>query len=195
MLQRPFLNYYASVFILYELSTPFLNIHWFFDKLEMTGSKAQLYNGIVLLATFFSARLIWGVAQSVIVWYDMYRAVFVGPNVEYMSFTPADEKLAGTEDVMMYAKEAGPLPIWLAVIYLLSNITLNTLNVIWFGKMIKAVRKRFEPGANRAKAEPEKLKGAGTTTGNDINRKISDLKQRHNLPSGIEISDDLADIQ
>lgn len=161
----------------------------------MTGSKAQLYNGIVLLATFFSARLIWGVAQSVIVWYDMYRAVFVGPNVEYMSFTPADEKLAGTEDVMMYAKEAGPLPIWLAVIYLLSNITLNTLNVIWFGKMIKAVRKRFEPGANRAKAEPEKLKGAGTTTGNDINRKISDLKQRHNLPSGIEISDDLADIQ
>lgn len=178
MLQRPFLNYYASVFILYELSTPFLNIHWFFDKVGMTGSKAQLYNGIVLLATFFSARLIWGVGQSAIVWYDMYRAIFVGPNVEFMSFTPADEKLAGTEDIMMYAKEAGPLPIWLAAIYLLSNITLNTLNVIWFGRMIKAVRKRFEPGANKLKDEPKKVKGSGITTGNDIKGKTSDLKQR-----------------
>lgn len=83
LLQRPFLNYYASVFILYELSTPFLNIHWFFDKLGMTGSKAQLYNGIILLVTFFTSRLIWGVGQSFMVWYDMYRAISVGPNVEF----------------------------------------------------------------------------------------------------------------
>ncbi|CAN8099050.1 unnamed protein product [Discula destructiva] len=197
---RPFLNYYASVFILYELSTPFLNIHWFFDKLGMTGTKAQLYNGIVLLATFFSARLIWGVGQSFMVWYDMYRAIFVGPNVEYMSVTPSHEILPGTEDIMMYAKEAGPLPIWLAGIYLLSNITLNTLNVIWFGKMIKAVRKRFEPGANKATAKPETSKTQppdGATTGTDIIGKIDELKRRHNLPSGIdiEITDDLADVQ
>lgn len=182
------------MFILYELSTPFLNIHWFFDKLGMTGTKAQLYNGIVLLVTFFSARLIWGVGQSVIVWYDMYRAIFVGPNVEFMSFTPANEKLLGTEDVMLYAKEAGPLPIWLAIIYLISNITLNTLNFFWFAKMIKAVRKRFEPGANKAKATSEELKGrpsAGATTGNDVSGKANKLRQR----AAIESEDDLADMQ
>lgn len=197
--QRPFLNYYATVFILYELSTPFLNIHWFFDKLGMTGTKAQLYNGIVLLATFFSARLIWGVGQSVMVWYDMYRAIFVGPNTEYMSVTPVNEKLPGTEDIMMYAKEAGPLPVWLAGIYLLSNITLNTLNFYWFAKMIKAVRKRFEPGANKAKTEPEKLKvslPAGAATANDVAEKVDELRRRHNLPAiDIEINDDLADVQ
>ncbi len=46
---RPIANYYSCVFMLYELSTPFLNIHWFFDKLGMTGTKAQLYNGLLLL--------------------------------------------------------------------------------------------------------------------------------------------------
>lgn len=34
-------------------------------------------------------------------------------------------------------------PLWLAMIYLGSNIVLNTLNFYWFGKMIDAVRKRF----------------------------------------------------
>ncbi|PFH55466.1 hypothetical protein XA68_18265 [Ophiocordyceps unilateralis] len=42
---RPFVNYYGCVFILWELSTPFLNIHWFLDKTNRTGSRAQLYNG------------------------------------------------------------------------------------------------------------------------------------------------------
>jgi len=40
--QRPFVNYYGCTFILYELSSPFLNFHWFFDKLDMTGSLPQL---------------------------------------------------------------------------------------------------------------------------------------------------------
>ncbi|CAB4425192.1 unnamed protein product [Rhizophagus irregularis] len=26
---RPFLNYYGAVFLMFEISTPFLNIHWF----------------------------------------------------------------------------------------------------------------------------------------------------------------------
>lgn len=195
------MNYYASVFILYELSTPFLNIHWFFDKLGMTGTKAQLYNGIVLLFTFFSARLIWGVGQSARVWYDIYRALSTAPNTEYMSVTPANEQLPGAEDIMAFAKEAGPLPLWLAAIYLASNITLNTLNVLWFGKMIKAVRKRFEPGAkDYKKQEPSGEKKSqlppGASTANDLAEKIDELRRRHNLPDiDIEIKDDLADMQ
>ncbi|KAK3080578.1 hypothetical protein LTS18_000118, partial [Coniosporium uncinatum] len=61
---RPFVNYYAPTFILYELSSPFLNIHWFCDKLHLTGSTIQLLNGVVLLATFFGCRLCWGTFNS-----------------------------------------------------------------------------------------------------------------------------------
>lgn len=166
----------------------------------MTGTKAQLYNGIVLLFTFFSARLIWGVGQSAVVWYDMYRALFTAPNTEYMSVTPANEQLPGTEDIMMYAKEAGPLPVWLAIIYLTSNIVLNTLNIYWFGKMIKAVQKRFEPGAkdfNKEKGGDGRQKlqvPVGATTANDLAGKVDELKRRHNIPD-IEIKDDLANMQ
>lgn len=190
-LQRPFLNYYASVFILYELSTPFLNIHWFCDKLGMTGTKLQLYNGIVLIFTFFSARLIWGVGQSAFVWYDMYRALYSSPNTEYMSVTPADEKLPGSEDVMLYGKEAGPLPVWLVVIYLASNTTLTMLNFVWFGKMIKAVRKRFVPSADEQQ-EAEKLAVASGTSA-DV-AKTGAVKKRNTVPA-TPVVDDFGDMQ
>ncbi|KAF9192545.1 hypothetical protein BGZ51_005341 [Haplosporangium sp. Z 767] len=61
---RPFLQYYGSVFLMFELSTPFLNIHWFMDKLGMTGSIYQLINGIVLLSVFFCARIVFGLYMS-----------------------------------------------------------------------------------------------------------------------------------
>jgi hypothetical protein len=41
--QRPFLNYFAPTFILYELSSPFLNIHWFLDKVNMTFDTEGIY--------------------------------------------------------------------------------------------------------------------------------------------------------
>ena len=44
--------------MLYELSTPFLNIHSFFDKLGLTGIRAQLYNGLALLVVFFCCQLV-----------------------------------------------------------------------------------------------------------------------------------------
>ncbi|GES96699.1 DUF887-domain-containing protein [Rhizophagus clarus] len=61
---RPFLNYYGAVFLMYEISTPFLNAHWFMDKLGLTGSLPQLINGICLLTSFFCARIIFGFYMS-----------------------------------------------------------------------------------------------------------------------------------
>lgn len=158
----------------------------------MTGSKAQLYNGIVLLVTFFSARLIWGVGQSFIVWYDMYRALYTAPNTEFMSVTPADEKLPGTEDIMMYAKEAGPLPLWLCAIYLVSNLALTTLNFIWFGKMIKAIRRRFDAPTEESKQEEKTVDGVARTS--SIVDKVDEVRRRHNIPVP-EIEDDLGAMQ
>ncbi|KAI9483784.1 MAG: TLC domain-containing protein [Benjaminiella poitrasii] len=68
---RPFVNYYGAIFLMYELSTIFLNFHWFMDKLGWTGSRIQLINGIVLLLAFFGARIVFGTIMSYKMWYDI----------------------------------------------------------------------------------------------------------------------------
>ncbi|KAF9350378.1 hypothetical protein BGX26_011429 [Mortierella sp. AD094] len=70
---RPFLQYYGSVFLMFELSTPFLNIHWFMDKLGMTGSIYQLVNGVILLSLFLSVRIMFGIYMS----YQTYQTAIL----------------------------------------------------------------------------------------------------------------------
>ncbi|KAF2130231.1 DUF887-domain-containing protein [Dothidotthia symphoricarpi CBS 119687] len=146
---RPFVNFYASSFILYELSSPFLNIHWFCDKLNKTGSTIQFLNGIALLITFFSCRIVWGSYQSVCVFSDVFQAYKAGtitlfdPDVGKLNTTTATSAALKT-DMMRFA-EGQTVPLWLAGAYLASNITLNTLNWFWFGKMIETLRSRFDP--------------------------------------------------
>ena len=181
--QRPFVNFYGCTFILYELSTPFLNFHWFFDKLDMTGSRAQLYNGIVLLVMFFSCRLVWGTYQSVRVYQDVWAAIHHKPataSIHYdalnNSTLAAHEAAAGKSaapihsDIMQFAGEEF-VPLWLAFTYLGSNIILNTLNFYWFGKMIETVRKRFQPPKEtrrKEKAIATRSTGANGTMRIDI---------------------------
>ncbi|KAK1827191.1 TLC domain-containing protein [Podospora conica] len=151
---RPFLHYYSPVFILYELSTPFLNMHWFFDKVGMTGTRAQLYNGLVLLFTFASCRLVWGTYQSATVYGDMWRALHATPDAGYIAAAKNATALAALDpsvNNMAFVTEATTLPAWLAGTYLLANVTLNSLNWFWFVKMIAAVRKRFEPAPKEEK--------------------------------------------
>lgn len=133
--KRPIVNYYSTIFILWELSTPFLNIHWFMDKLGRTGSKLQLYNGLLLLFSFFTARLVFGTYQSACVLYDLWLA---------SNHRVLDPVLRAKGSLAFVADDT-LVPRWLMVSYLLSNLTLNYLNFSWFGKMIKALRKRFEP--------------------------------------------------
>ncbi|KAM0517913.1 hypothetical protein ACHAQF_003875 [Verticillium nonalfalfae] len=136
---RPFVNYYAPVFILWELSTPFLNIHWFFDKLGMTGTKPQLYNGLALLFTFFSCRLVYGTYQSVMVFKDIWAAMNTFPGLELLK---GASNLPGSNiplsDAMRFLTTSSTVPTWLAAAYLISNLTLNGLNFYWFVMMIRA---------------------------------------------------------
>ena len=123
--QRPFCNYYGINFVLYELSTPFLNFHWFMDKLGMTGSTAQLLNGVTLIASFGGSRLIWGTYQNVKMYSDIWEAYHTAGGL--------------------------PVPTWLAGVYMLASATLTGLNVVWFGKMIKALRSRFDDSSTDTK--------------------------------------------
>ncbi|RKF79429.1 putative TLC domain-containing protein C17A2.02c [Golovinomyces cichoracearum] len=129
---RPICNFYGSTFLIYELSTPFLNFHWFFDKLGMTGSKAQLYNGLALIGTFFCARLVWGTYATITIYKDVWE-----------TWQFRDVPLpSNTGEILRHNPERS-FPLWLAFTYLAGHITLNALNVYWFNKMIEAVRKRF----------------------------------------------------
>lgn len=69
---RPFLSYYGPRFLLWEISTPFLNLNWFFDRTRVKGTTLQLINGLTLLATFFFARLVYGVYMS----YDFFQTLY-----------------------------------------------------------------------------------------------------------------------
>ncbi|KAG6040662.1 hypothetical protein E4U41_007515 [Claviceps citrina] len=160
---RPFLNYYGCIFILWELSTPFLNIHWFMDKLEMTGSRAQLYNGFLLLFTFFSCRLVCGTYQSLKVFGDIWAAMDNNPSISSLSSA-----------VMGFAARDSTVPLWLGAIYLASNLTLNGLNFYWFIMMVKAVRKRFEPEKQpqtKIKLHPSSFASGVPEAGTQIHRR------------------------
>lgn len=113
----------------------------------MTGSKAQLYNGLFLLCTFFSCRLVWGTYQSIRVYQDVWAAIQApGTLVAHANHTMAatEKSLNPDTEIMRFAGER-VVPVWLACTYLGSNIVLNTLNFYWFGKMIETVKKRFQP--------------------------------------------------
>lgn len=146
--------------MLYELSTPFLNIHWFCDKLGLTGSKIQLYNGIALLVSFFACRIIWGTYQSFLIYSDIYTALSMSPPGPTASMFD-DGKCAGNASGVGAGRpgtcEVGELPTWLVTIYLVGNTALSLLNFYWFSQMIKAVRKRFSaPPAGTAAAQAKK---------------------------------------
>lgn len=175
----PFVNYYGPVFILYEISSPFLNVHWFCDKLNLTGSDIQFYNGIVLLTTFFGCRLVWGIGQTIRVFGDFYQAHREGHT--YWGFkspgpvTGAAALRATYGETMDYAGHMR-LSMYLPMAYLTANVILNGLNIYWFGKMIATIRKRFDPpfgtrtkkDAARAKIGPIRQKAELVVEGTEL---------------------------
>ncbi|KAF1939543.1 DUF887-domain-containing protein [Clathrospora elynae] len=145
---KPFGNYYGLSFVLYEISTPFLNVHWFCDKLGLTGSKLQLYNGITLLITFFGCRIVWGTYQSFMIYSDIYNALTT-PHPENPNSLLGVQKCGGNASGTGLdgpgSCNVGDLPMWLVCVYLVGNTALSVLNIYWFSQMLKAMRKRFAP--------------------------------------------------
>ncbi|KAI9294845.1 DUF887-domain-containing protein [Neoconidiobolus thromboides FSU 785] len=60
----PFLNYYGSVFLMFELSTPFLDFIFFMDKSGNSDSILMVINGICLMVVFFCVRIVFGIYMS-----------------------------------------------------------------------------------------------------------------------------------
>lgn len=105
----PFIQYYAGVFILFELSTPFLNLRWFGLKFPHWFSATfNLLNNIVLILVFFVVRICYGWYQAITLFGDFYE------NLHDPRFKPG------------YA----------LIIFLGYNI-LGVLNFYWFYRMAK----------------------------------------------------------
>lgn len=174
------------------MSSPTLNIHWFMDKLDLTGSIYQAINGALLTSTFFCCRLVWGAYNSYWVFSDMYQAVQAGHSVPPSIVPDISTRKAQTElamrtrdpnmqstAFMQMGREY--IPLWLVSAYIISNTVLNLLNYYWFGKMIQTIRKRFDPpfgtkgvGSDKVHYEPkekhppEEVDFQGIATGNDV---------------------------
>ncbi|WVQ83345.1 hypothetical protein IAT38_005484 [Cryptococcus sp. DSM 104549] len=111
---RPFLAGFGAPFVLWELSTPFLNVHWFMDKAGWAERypKFALGNSLMFMLVFFLVRIVYGAVYSV-----------------------------GFLQVMWDERER--IPVFLHVIYCTGDIALMGLNCLWFSKMVRKMVERF----------------------------------------------------
>ncbi|CDO93932.1 unnamed protein product [Kluyveromyces dobzhanskii CBS 2104] len=126
---KPYINYYAGIFLMFELSNPFLNIRWFGIKYMPQLSKdcqtvvaklsnvVQLVNNIALISMFFLARICWGFYQFYQLCTDFY-AVRNDPNF---------------------------LPLETAII-VVGNLTLDVLNLFWLSAMLSVAVRIIKKG-------------------------------------------------
>lgn len=109
---RPFMHNYAAPFMLYEMSTPFVNIHWFASHVPgMIPSGWHKINGLMLLAAFFVFRIVLGSYYG----FKLFSEAFKNPPVG--------------------------IPAWCVYAVVTMYLTLTLLNFIWFSKMIKLAAK------------------------------------------------------
>ncbi|WFD25248.1 hypothetical protein MNAN1_000215 [Malassezia nana] len=123
LVYKPLLMFDGLSVLIWELSTPFLNIHWALDKLGRTGSRLQFINAVCLVITYIGVRLLLGV-------YASYRLI---------------------ELLWASGSTAKPVAISLRMLYTLGLPALNFLNYMWFFKMLRAIRKRFPAEAIKTK--------------------------------------------
>jgi len=111
----PFCMPWIPAFLLFELSTPFVNINWFANRLPKGtfSDKTVMINGLMLLFTFFSVRIAWGFYAVYLLAIDMFQIW-------------------------------DQLPWYLPVPVLALNVLLDTLNVYWFSKMVAIARKTLK---------------------------------------------------
>lgn len=126
-----FIQYYSAIFLLFETSTPFLNIRWVGLKLNILPDSVELINNIILILIFFFIRILWGWYQVGMLAYDFWLA--------------KDDPRFSTVG---------------AIIILTCNGVLDILNVFWFSKMmtvaITTLKQMF--GLTKKNKDDDKLK-------------------------------------
>ncbi|RSH92190.1 hypothetical protein EHS25_008605 [Saitozyma podzolica] len=130
--ERPFLAGFGPPFLLWEMSTPLLNMHWFMDKLGYSTKRPTLFlvNALAFMLVFFLARIVYGGYNSFV----FFRTMWV---------------------------ERHRIPLHLHLIYCLGNLALNALNWLWFSKMVSKMLARLS-GGDEPKRKVKGVKGGGS---------------------------------
>ncbi|QOU18981.1 TDA4 [Brettanomyces bruxellensis] len=107
-------------FLIFELSTPFVNLFWFFTRgpKDLINEKAFMINGAFLIITFFLTRCVWGVYASC--------------KAFKMCLTVKDQLPA----------------IFIPLVFGL-NVGFNCLNFFWFSKMAKLAKRAITSGVKK----------------------------------------------
>ncbi|CCF55762.1 hypothetical protein KAFR_0A03270 [Kazachstania africana CBS 2517] len=112
---KPLCQHWIGKFLLFEASTPFVNINWYIIQLNGSNKNKvpmliNVINGLCLMAVFFLVRLCWGCIANVLFFKQIWEA-------------------------------RSEIPTIRSLILVGLNITLFALNFIWFSKMIKIAKK------------------------------------------------------
>lgn len=111
---RPYCMPWVPAFLLFELSTPFVNINWFASRLPAgtVSDRTVAINGVCLLVTFFLVRIVWGFYAVALLAYDMWH---------------------------VWRHDHWFFPVSTLVL----NVSLDVLNVYWFSKMLAIAKKKL----------------------------------------------------
>ena len=128
---RPMLIHYSPHFLLFELSTPFLNVNWFASHLPegTIPFSVQKINGLFLLSSFFFIRIVWGFYQASNVVMDLFFGASVYERVH---------------------------PLWSSIGVCVANVSLDILNVYWFYKMVRLAKRALASGSGSAAKKTKK---------------------------------------
>jgi len=99
---RPLFAYTSVNFLLMEMSTPFLNLHWFFDKTGRTGTTLQLVNGLVLIGVFFFVRICYGSLVAYRFLVSLYNSQAALPQLLVLTYAAGTVSLQVLNWVWMY---------------------------------------------------------------------------------------------
>lgn len=109
---RPYLQFYAPVFLMFELSTPFLHALWALDTFGYESSTLRVIIGVCLVSSYFMARIVFGFYQSYFFYIDTFSI-------------------------------SHRVPGFLLYFYACANVILCTLNLYWFGLMLRKAARAF----------------------------------------------------
>ena len=133
IVMHPYVHYHGTLFLLFELSTPFLHARGLLIDLKHT--KTALFPAInyIFAFVFFAVRICWGLPFS-------WRTITKPLIADIMSGSPLEQGV----------------PLFKPAYILIGMNGLNFLNCMWFFQMVRSVMKKR--GASDATSDNPRYK-------------------------------------
>ncbi|CAL9734289.1 hypothetical protein MOSE0_E02630 [Monosporozyma servazzii] len=132
----PVIQVWVPKILMYEASTPFVNINWYIMQLTSPPTASNLkpvnvpmwfnaLNGVCLMAVFFVVRIVWGNIAQVMYFHQLFK----------------------------YRNDMTTLKAYLSLLLAFVALVLNILNMFWFNKMLKIAKKLSSPSDKNKKRD------------------------------------------